>query len=372
MPSDPLVLQQVPGQVPEATRLERSRRPAEVAPVTSRPASARQLRGSRRPAPQGGVDDRGQGVFPGHPLGDRSDQAGGLVLREAAASEVAGRGGEPALAADIRPAGLSCGIRFRRGPSGAGPGFAGPAVGGAVGMEEAEAGGPGAVDQLIAAVDGAVVGLAEQERARRVVLSAVGAAMGVVLMEKPRVSAPPDGAAAVVASDDLAAEGRGDGLGSPAAAPSHVGEGSVFGSASASWGGRRGRRGRRRLPHVGRRLLMVEALVERDDLGVAADQLGHGGVDGNELATAFGPGPGAGRAFVDGELISRPPGVGVAIEDGPGEELHKLVVGDVTPGIAGQRGLGFPKQRQGLALNLEECLGHPDPLRGPLRIRMRH
>jgi hypothetical protein len=84
-------------------------------------------------------------------------------------------------------------------------------------VEELEARGPGALDDEVAVVDGAVVGLAEQAHVLGVVLAAVGPAVGVVLMEETGLATAADGAAAAVAAHDLAAHGRGDGLGSAGA-----------------------------------------------------------------------------------------------------------------------------------------------------------
>jgi len=76
-------------------------------------------------------------------------------------------------------------------------------------VEELEAGGPGAVDDEVALVGGAVVGRAKQAQDLGVVLAAVGAAVGVMLVKETGVAAAADRAAAAVAAHDLAAHGRG-------------------------------------------------------------------------------------------------------------------------------------------------------------------
>jgi len=128
------------------------------------------------------------------------DAEAGFVLGEAGFSQGLNSGGE-AAEPDGRPGG------------GAGP------VGRAVGVVEAEPLGMGAVDDQVTLVNGAVVGLAQQQHLVGVVAAPVGPADAVVLVEERVVAAAGDGAATAVSSDDLSANGGRDGLGRAGSPP---------------------------------------------------------------------------------------------------------------------------------------------------------
>ena len=86
-------------------------------------------------------------------------------------------------------------------------------VGSAVRMPETEAGAGGALDLERPAVVGAMVSAAQWDEAFGVVGAAFGAGVEVVDVQVLVVAAAGDGAALAVAAEDLAADGRGDGLG---------------------------------------------------------------------------------------------------------------------------------------------------------------